>query len=314
MKYGRILKNLIFAAAFILLLSLVLGRIMYVFRDKSDHWTQDNFVQLPKDSVDMVFIGTSHQFCSINTDLLYEKYGINSFMLATSAQTVPMSYYAAMEAIELQHPKAIVFEISYCANDFRTVHPAHSHSFFDGMPMGKVKRAGIEDLIEEDQRIYYYLNFGRYHNRWKNLTKEDFQSDLTRPRGNYYFDVTVPNWNIPVIPREEKKEMPAEMLRYLKMMIELCRDNGVKMIWYVAPFNSLSDDDESRKNLFERQKIFNWVGDFAEQDGIPFYNLFYEIDEIGFDLEKDFMDSQHLNRYGQEKLTRYMAEKGYFYY
>lgn len=314
MKYKKIIKNLILSVIFLFLLVLLLGRIMYVFRDKRDNWRQDNFAQLPKDSVDVVFIGNSHQFCSVNADLLYDEYGINSFMLATPAQTVPMSYYAAMEAIELQHPDAIVFEVLYCANDFRTVLPELSHAFFDGMPHCQAKREGITDLIEEDQRIYYYLNFGRYHSRWKELGEEDFQSDLTSPRGTFYSDVIEPNWSIPVISRDEKKEMPEEMLKYLEMMVELCRENDVKLIWYVAPFNALKDETAFYEDIFERQRVFNWVGDYAEEKGIPFYNLFYEIDEIGFDWERDFLDTQHLNCYGQEKLTRYMADRGYFDY
>lgn len=314
MKYKKIIKNIFLTAVFLFLLTTLLSRIMYVCREKSDNWRQDNFSRLSKDSIDVIFIGTSHQFCSINTDLLYDEYGINGFMLATSAQTVPMSYYAAMEAIELQHPDAIVFEVLYCTNDFRTVTPEMSHTFFDGMPLCRAKTEAITDLIEEGQRVYYYLNFGRYHNRWKDLTEEDFRSDLTSPRGTYFNDNIMPNWSIPVISREEKEEMPEEMFRYLEMMVELCRDNNVKMIWYAAPFNSMSDDDESRINLFRRQRIFNRLGDYAAEQGIPYYNLFYEIDQIGFDLNKDFMDPQHLNCYGQEKLTRYMADMGYFNY
>lgn len=314
MKYRKVLKNILLSLLFLAILSLALGRIVSVCREKQDNWRQDNFARLPRDSVDVVFLGTSHQFCSIDTDLLYEEYGINGFMLATSAQTIPMSYYAAMEAIELQHPKAIVLEVLYCANDFRTVTPEMSHTFFDGMPDCRAKREGIEDLIEEEERIYYYLNLGRYHSRWKELTEKDFQPDRTNPRGNYFCNTINANRNIPVIPREETKEMPEEMLRYLEMMVGLCRDNDVAMIWYVAPFNALWDDQASYEDLYDRQRIFNWVGLYAAEEDIPFYNLFYEIDEIGFDWERDFMDTQHLNCYGQEKLTRYMAEKGYFDY
>lgn len=312
MKYRVIIKNILLAVVFLAILALLLSRIMYICREKSDNRRQDCFAQLSRDSVDMVFIGTSHQFCSINTDLLYDEYGINAFMLATSAQTVPMSYYAAMEAIELQHPDTIVFEVLYCGNDFRTVLPEMSHTFFDGMPMCQARREGIKDLIEEEQQIYYYLNFGRYHSRWKNLTEQDFQSDIISPRGTYFSDVVSPNWNIPVISPDEKEEMPEEMFRYLEMMVKLCRENDVRLIWYVAPYNSLWDNDASREDLYARQRIFNWLGDYAAAEGIPYYNLFYEIDQIGFDLERDFMDSQHLNCYGQEKLTRYMADKGYF--
>lgn len=286
-------------------------RISYVLREKEGTNIQDNFKQLERDSVDMVFIGSSHQFCTINPDLLYEEYGINSFMLATSAQTIPMSYYAAMEAIELQHPKAIVLEALYCTNDFRTVTPEMSHTFFDGMPRCEARKLAIEDLIEPEEQIYYYLNLGRYHTRWKDLTEKDFMSNLDSPRGGYYSEETKYNWQIPVISKDEKEPMPEEMLKYLDMLVELCKDNKVELIMYVAPFNSLYDEENTREDLFRRQRIFNWLEDYTEEKGIRYYNLFYEIPEMNLDGMTDYKDSQHFNCYGQEKVTRYMAEKGY---
>ena len=286
-------------------------RISYVLREKEGTNIQDNFKQLEPDSVDMIFIGSSHQFCTINPDLLYEEYGINSFMLATSAQTIPMSYYATMEAIELQHPKAIVLEALYCTNDFRTVTPEMSHTFFDGMPRCEARKLAIEDLIEPEEQIYYYLNLGRYHTRWKDLGQKDFMSNLNSPRGRYYSEETKYNWRIPVISKDEKEPMPEEMLKYLDMLVELCKENKVELIMYVAPFNSLYDEENTREDLFRRQRIFNWLEDYTEEKGLRYYNLFYEISEMNLDGMTDYKDSQHFNCYGQEKVTRYMAEKGY---
>lgn len=286
-------------------------RISYILREKEGTNIQDNFKQLERDGVDMVFIGSSHQFCSIDPDLLYEEYGINSFMLATSAQTIPMSYYAVMEAIELQHPKAIVLEALYCTNDFRTVTPEMSHTFFDGMPKCEARKLAIEDLIEPEEQIYYYLNLGRYHTRWKDLTEEDFKSNLTSPRGRYYSEETKYNWQIPVISKEEKEPMAEEMLKYLDMLVELCKESQVELIMYVAPFNSLYDDEYTREDLFRRQRIFNWLEGYTMENGLRYYNLFYEMPEMNLDGMTDYKDSQHFNCYGQEKVTRYMVEKGY---
>lgn len=311
MKKRQNVRNIVLFILLVAALGLSLLRITYVFRNKEYANIQDNFRQLEKDSVEMVFIGSSHQFCSIDPDLLYEEYGINSFMLATSAQTIPMSYYAAMEAIEYQHPKAIVLEVLYCSNDFRTVTPEMSHTFFDGMPLCEAKKLAIEDLIEEEERIYYYLNLGRYHTRWKELTITDFESDLTAPRGRYYSQDVKYNGAIPVISEQEKEPMPEEMEKYMDMLVELCAENHVELILYVAPFNALYDDEYTREDLFRRQRIFNYIGDYAEEKQLRYYNLFYELDELQLDGNTDYKDTQHFNCYGQEKFTRYMVEKGY---
>ena len=186
-----------------------------------------------------------------------------------------------------------------------------SHTFFDGMPKCEARKLAIEDLIEPEEQIYYYLNLGRYHTRWKDLSEEDFKTNLTSPRGGYHTEEIKYNWQIPVISKEEKEAMSEEMLKYLDMLVELCAENQVELIMYVAPFNSLYDEDETRKDLFRRQRIFNWLEDYSKEKELRYYNLFYEMTEMNLDGMADYKDSQHFNCYGQEKVTRYMAEKGY---
>lgn len=312
MSWKKVLKTAILMALFIAVLLVSILHISNVLRQKSGIFVWDNFCKLEKDSVDLVFIGTSHQFCTINTDLLFNEYEIDSFMLATSAQTIPMSYYAAMEAIDSQHPKAIVLEVSYCANDFRTTTAEMSHHFFDGMPWGEAKRMAVKDLIEEDERIYYFLNLGRYHSRWKELEQQDFEGVKVSPRGTYYYEDVANNWEIPLVSPEEKAPMPPEMQKYMDLLVDLCKENDVELILYVAPFNSLYKDEAMDENLYAKQRIFNGISDYAQEHGLRYYNLFYEMDAIGLDGAMDYKDSQHFNCNGQEKVTRYMAEKGYF--
>lgn len=304
--------NTILFLTFFAGLFVILFRLDFVLRQKEFGGAQYMFSRLEDDSVDVVFVGNSHQFCSISPEILYGEYGINSFMLASSAQTVPMSYYAAMEAIELQHPDMIVFEVSYCANDFRTVTDEMSHCFFDGMPNCDAKKLAIEDLIEEEQRIHYYLPLGLYHSRWKELKEEDYAIVTVTERGGVFYPEVGYNWEIPLVPQDETTPMPAEMKKYLDMLVELCKENDVKLVLYAAPFNTMYGSDEEVVDLYERQWIFNYISKYAEEKGVDYYNLFYKMDEIGLEIKTDWKDSQHLNASGQEKLTRYMVEQGCF--
>ena len=306
--------NTILFLVFLAGLFVILLRMDFVLRQKEYAGAQYMFSRLEPDTVDVVFIGNSHQFCSISPEILYDEYGMNSFMLASSAQTVPMSYYAAMEAIELQHPDMIVFEVSYCANDFRTVTDEMSHCFFDGMPNCDAKKMAIQDLIEKEDRVHYYLPLGLYHNRWKELQEDDYAIVNVTERGGVYYPEVGHNWEISLVPQDETTPMPAEMERYMDLLVELCEKNDVALVLYVAPFNSLWDSEEELLNLYRRQRIFNYVGEYAEARDIPFYNLYYEMDAIGLQTNGDWKDSQHLNASGQGKLTRYMLEQGYFQY
>jgi len=306
-----ILKNSLLFLLFLAGIFFILAKLSFVLRQKEYAGIQDNFAKIPRNSIDMVFVGNSHQFCSISPEILAEEYDMNTFMLATSAQTIPMSYYAAMEAIELQHPKTIVLEVCYCANDFRTVSDEMSHCFFDGMPACKARKLAIEDLIPEEDRIYYYLPLGLYHTRWKELAEDDYSVTLVTDRGGVYYENIKRNADIPLVSADEKEPMPEEMEKYMDMLVELCQENDVKLILYAAPFNTLYLTEDENPDLFKRQRIFNYISDYAEEKQIEYYNLFYEIEDIGLDNETDWMDTQHLNCFGQRKLTRYMMEKGY---
>lgn len=292
------------------ILAVSLIGLNYVLRNKEYEGAQDKFKKWNPQNADIVFIGNSHQFCSVSTDLLYDEYGIESYMLATSAQTVPMSYYAAMEAIELMKPDTIVFEASYTANDFRTV-DSMDHCFFDGFPNCKAKWLALKDLAGEDA-FYYLFPLGQFHSRWKELSKADFEDFPVSKRGTTHFEEVEGNTPIPLADKSETDPMPEEMEKYMDLLVDLCKDNDVKLIIYVAPFNGLYDDEGSVYDVKGRQRVFNYLASYCEKKNVEYHNMFDEVDKLSIDDSSDWMDRQHFNFRGQEKFTRYMAQNGYF--
>ena len=77
---------------FILFNALLIGALLclnFVFRNKEYEGAQDKFARWNPDHADIVFIGTSHQFCTISPDILHDEYGIESFMLSTVLRPFP---------------------------------------------------------------------------------------------------------------------------------------------------------------------------------------------------------------------------------
>lgn len=307
----RVIRAVLLSIVFIGLCVCVYSYTAYIFRDKSILDMQDNFTALERDSVDVIFVGNSHQYCTINPDILAEEYGIESFMMAISMQTIPMSYYAIMEAIEYQHPGTIVLEAGYCANSLFVLEPHMMHAFIDGMPFSDVKFKAIHDLIEPEDRVFHYFDIGYYHDRWKVLQKKDFEPERLSPRGTLSYDVTEVIPEITVVDRSQKEVMLPEIKEYLDKIILLCKEQGVELIVYIAPYNAKNEEPESLQTFYYEQRVFNWLEDYFGEQQITYYNLFHELDEIGVDYSKDFMDYHHFNATGQDKLTRFMVEKGY---
>ncbi|MBP5733549.1 MAG: hypothetical protein J6W66_06990, partial [Lachnospiraceae bacterium] len=71
----QIVRNVILCILFFVILCLMLLGIDRLFLLKSTGGVQLRFSELRRDSVDTIFIGTSHQYCSIDPDILYDEYG-----------------------------------------------------------------------------------------------------------------------------------------------------------------------------------------------------------------------------------------------
>lgn len=295
-----------------LLIGLILFRLSYVTRDKKNAWMWDTFNALPNNSAEALFVGNSHSFCSISTDLLSEVYGYNAFMLSASGQTLSMDYYAILEALKTQSPKVIYLETSYVIHDWKHAGNEMAHMFFDGMPLDRIKIQAVRDMIDKDQQIYFYLPLGQYHSRWTELKEADYASDIASPLGNFRSEVIARGWEIQIEDCNEKEPMSETAAEYLDKIVELCREKNIELILYTVPYCSQYEgDDYTIAVLLHNQRVYNSVTDYASEKGIAYYNLFHEVEDLELDYSMDFMDSQHFNCYGQQKFTTYMVEHGY---
>ena len=307
----KIVSVLVFVFFTILLFAGIL-RVNYVLRPKEYEGAQDLFMKWKPEHADIVFVGSSHQFCCISPDLLHDEYNIESFMLATCAQTMPMSYYAVEEAIKYKHPDTIVLEALCVSNDFSVVENM-DHCFFTGMPMD-IRIKAIKDFVPDNRKLYYLMPLGMFHSRWKELSEADYAGFPLSSRGTFTTEHCERNHEIKLEDVNDKLPPDENIMKYVDGIVELCNENNVKLIMYIAPFNALYPDEECVEDLARRQKIFNSFRDYVNERGLICYNLFDNIEELGLDDNTDWMDTQHLNRFGQEKFTRYMAEKGYLGY
>ena len=70
------------------------------------------------DTVDLLVLGSSHAFEDVNTSVLYERYGISSYILAGSIQPFWNSYYYLQEALMSQRPRLVILEGSAATQNF----------------------------------------------------------------------------------------------------------------------------------------------------------------------------------------------------
>ena len=258
------------------------------------------FGRAPRDHYDTVFIGSSHQYCSVDANLLNREYGAHSILLTSSMQNLKLSFFAVLEAIELQHPRTVVLEMMQAVNETDDAIPYSKIAFLSNMPnWSRTKAAAVKAMGDPPYEYYYPLTL--LHSNWPNLIPEDFILPPRLPAGmcyHNYIDRVFPLEKTALLSPEEKAPMPEPSRYWMDQILALCRENDIRLILYTAPWLAPEED----------QAVYNGIADYAREHDLAYYNLIPCMEEIGIDPACDFGDKEHLNLQGQEKVTRWLAE------
>ena len=315
MKTIKTIRGLALALLFLLALHLsarYLGLVLYNMSVREtmvgQGWMGDYasyyFGMTKQNSVDTVFVGNSHQFCSVDINLLNREYGENCMLLASSSQGFDLSCYSVMTAIEMQHPKTIVLETLAATFSKRTEAPL-ARCLLGNLPNWlRAKFLAAKAMGSNEDAQYFpvfYYPICEFHSKWYELRAEDFRLPPRMKDGerfSFRYTRVEPQKPWEPIPAERKAPMPDAAAEWLEKIVALCEENGVRLILYTAPYPA----SESA------QEIFNGLEDFAREHGLVYRNMMYDTEAIGLDPACDYMDGGHLNCTGQEKLTRFLAE------
>ena len=271
--------------------------------------TVHQFYSMEKDSVDVLFLGSSVMVNSMSPQEIYNTYGIRSYNLGSEQQSIFLSYYWFKEALRFQTPKAVVVDLRFLFE----VHPQEpintretlTRKAIDPMQWSEVKRDAVKDICRIDpaqSEMSYYLTNIRYHGRWTDLTMADFNdeeyvhselkgySPLSEYGGKSY---TTFDFKGEIT---EKREMHPVMLEYMDRMVDTCKEKGIKLILISLPGSPMGE------------ATHNACTAYAEEKGLDYYNMCTTelYNEIGAELPRENTVS-HSNLWGSIKLSDYMG-------
>ena len=174
----------------------------------------------------------------------------------------------------------------------------------DNMKWSKTKVDLIKaSMTEEESFISYVFPILRYHSRFDELTKEDFEY-LFKNKINTYNGFLVnknikPVTNLPTKRPLANYEFNSECYEYLQKITDLCKNNNIELILIKAPSVYPYWYDEYNTQIEQ----------FALKNNLDFYNFLDNAEEIGIDYNKDTYDGGlHLNLTGATKLSKYFAK------
>lgn len=295
----------------IIILLIVLGGIFIwvngILVGKSGMYRIVSFYEETEDSLDAVFIGSSHLYYSIYPFQLWEDYGIKSSVIGGDGVGIPLEYYCVKEAIREQHPDVIVVDLYKAFSDQKLENISYMHNLVNAWPLSRNKIQMISDLVPEENQIEFYMPLYLYHTRWKEITESDFDRQTCYTKGAApqfgIYDAS----NFSELDKKEKQEVPRTALTYIQKIIDVCAENKVELIFTVIPYETTAEE-------MDQQRIFNQLEDELKSENVLYYNGFHMIDELGINVKEDFFDSGHLNYNGGVKLSAYigkiLSEKG----
>lgn len=294
------IKRGIKAAAFCIILIIFLNYIYQIFswKDTAGDYVSSMkaFYELEDDLVDVLFLGSSRCYCSINNAVLWDEYGISSFSMAISGQDIASSYYCFEEALKTQTPDVVCFELyGTTFAGYLVESNMYRNTLSYRLSLNAVKAA---KSIAGDRAAELLLRWPVVHTRYAELQKEDFETDYPAYIGytaGFHTSAVGELWSY---VGEETEPIGVEEEKWLRKIIALAEEKDIELCFFVAP--AVCTELE--------QKKYNYVEDIAENHGIPVVNMAKGYQELGLDLKNDFIDFAHTNYYGSQKVSQFMAD------
>ena len=252
---------------------------------------------------DVIFIGDCEVYANFTPMELYRQQGITAYVRGSSQQLIWQSYYILRETLEYEIPKAVVLNVNAMRYS-EPVSEAFHRLTIDKMRWSDEKVGIIRASMTEEENFWSYVfPILRYHSRFDELTKEDFQYFL-KTKDNTWNGHLV-NQNVLPVETLPTKRVLADYrfgdicYDYLEKIRLLCADNGVELILIKAP----------SVYPYWYEEYDAQIQEYADKHGLAFYNFLDHVEEIGIDYQLDTYDGGlHLNLAGAEKLSVFFAD------
>lgn len=263
---------------------------------------------------DVVFIGDCEVYENFSPITLWEEYGIPSIIRGSPQQMIWQSYYLMEDTFRCETPKVMIFNVLSMQYDTpestgnATRREAYNRMALDGMDWSSSKwNAILASMTGEEKTwegmITYLFPILRYHDRWSQLTQEDFQYWLKRDtvsHNGYLMQTGIKPASDPYAqPPRSDYAFGENAWYYLDKMVDLCEAHGTRLVLIKS------------SSLYP---VWWWeweeqIESYAREKGLLYVNLLEYEQEIGIDWNTDTYDAGlHLNVYGAEKASRWFGK------
>lgn len=317
-----LLKMWIFIVIFIGLFAVV----NKVFLVKSENvYNYINFSNQPENSIDILVLGSSHSMDGIDAKeldlILLEEYGIvaKSFNMSITGMRLEQIGYRFKEALKTQKPSVLIIETFSCAPQSTGTNESINRWALDYVPLSKEKVQYIREDIEDNLKTSFGVPFIKYHSRWRELTKEDWEilsweKTWNRSVNQGFIAPDKPNFegtaddyfeqDFALIT--EENVLPENYQEDIKEIIETCNEIGCKILFLSIPYKVQADfrAEELVKynNYLEKQ--------YVDNQNVYMYDMQKSVQSLQWGYEH-MTDEGHVNNLGRAVVNEKLAGEIY---
>lgn len=321
------------AAAVIVLLCSLIRLCNYLLMDDSQSYTRLTMHELYEradagEEIDTLFLGSSHCYRAYDPVLYEELTGKTAYNLGSSAQNYDTSYYLLREAASLYNLQTVYLDMHYkflfMDPEDRDLVQANIISDYMRPSLNK-----LSFLLTTTEAKNYTNRFFPFRRNWQELgnvayVKENLakkqtgsyreyepvtvESDRYAGRGFVWSDArldagAITWWDNFGKVAEDLELDTAYPVSYIERIVNFCEEKGIRLVFVTAP--SL---DQYLEAIGPYDPAHTFVQELADRYGAEYLDFNLAKREY-LDLTADeYIDVDHLNGAGAEKLTRLLAE------
>ena len=297
------IKILIFTAIFLTVFIFA----SYIIRPDSEMKERfAGFYAEPKDSLDVVVIGSSPVQPLFSAPLIWGEYGVALYPISTNSQPTTGVKYLIKEVQKRQTDCLYVIDVSmFMVEPEELLTEANIRNITDNMKYSLNRIKAINAMVSDPkERVDYYFDISKYHSVI--IDKDEFSLeavkyfDFTVPalsKGYLFVDAVEPFDTVDVSGIEETKEIPEEAEAILDDLLGYIDAEDLEAMFVVSPY--IASD--------ERKMQHNYLGEYIENRGYTFIDFNDFTSEMNIDYSSDLYNRNHLNLAGGEKFSQYFG-------
>ncbi|MCI8805139.1 MAG: hypothetical protein HFE59_04480 [Clostridiales bacterium] len=291
------------------------------------------FYELEKNSIDMVFLGSSHSYCTFDPDIFDNALNISSYQMGMPLQHPDSTYFTLLEVLNYQKPKVAVVEVYWDMLDDE-FELKQAGMLFQVLKNKELENNYIKEVFPIGEKIKYYVNILKYQQDYFAFKNKNLKDDIKEKFGvldkvtekqqgkEEYRSKGYTFCNYNMLPGEFDKTnqfrkfdgknwtFTSSQKKYLQKIIDICKEKEIELIFVTAPIANVSMGYIKNYDI-----VHSSVENLAKENNIPYldYNIVNKDENLL--KHENFRDDAHLNHSGVEIVDKhfltYLEKNGF---